>query len=728
MFVPESIRSSRSAAVLTLVVAATLPMSPLDARAQHPPVLEGHVVDRASGAPVAGAHVRSEAGGRGTVTDAAGLFTLKGIHPGSQTIRVEAVGYWTQRTLVEARNGQVDPLNFALEPDPLVLAGMEAEGASRPGAMVLDREDLNAKGPSDLAGALQDLPGVVVTRQGGPGSPAAVSLRGSASNQVLVLLDGVPVNSPLTGGADLSAISLDGVERVTVLQGVQSARYGPRALGGVILVEGRVPVGHEARGRAFAGSWGSAAVTAAIGGSRAQSGGAEYSGRLGTEWRTTQGDFRYAVPDVRGGGEAARVNADARTLSLNGSASVRSGSRALTLIADLMDLERGMPGPVVAPSATSRQGQRRATLGATVGGGESVGWEVGVDAQRQSARFKDPSPPSAPPFDSQTLGRGLGARAGATKTVGHLDLEAGFEARYLDVTSSVLVPNRPAAQRTGGVWTSVSGRFPLSTTWTASVTGAVRADRHTSITGTEFSPRLAGSLSDGRWTLRTAVGSGFSPPSLADQFFQEGVMVQPNPDLGPERVRGEVEVGADVRIVAGSFATVDGTLDVYRANVDGMILWFPDFRFVWSPHNVSVHRWGWDLALAVGVRPGQSRLSASVSRASVTYAGPVLDGQVAYRPEWTGLAALDSSWSGWTGGLGVRYVGSRRTVPGSQANSLDAYWLADLRFGSEWTLSEWTLAPRVTVQNLFDVPAAMLPDYPFPGRSWGLEFTLNPAF
>ncbi|NIP83031.1 MAG: TonB-dependent receptor, partial [Gemmatimonadetes bacterium] len=65
------------------------------------------------------------------------------------------------------------------------------------------------------------------------------------------------------------------------------------------------------------------------------------------------------------------------------------------------------------------------------------------------------------------------------------------------------------------------------------MTGALRADHHTALSGVETSPRLAASLSGDRWTLRASVGNGFSPPSPADQFFQAGVLVRPNPDLAP---------------------------------------------------------------------------------------------------------------------------------------------------------------------------------------------------
>ncbi|NIP83030.1 MAG: TonB-dependent receptor plug domain-containing protein, partial [Gemmatimonadetes bacterium] len=236
-------------------------------------------------------------------TDARGAFTLRGLDPGTVSLQVRAPGYRSTTLTVEARNGDVTPLRVELPPAPLAMAGLSVEAARgrSAGATVLERGQVEALGPGDLALALERVPGVVVSRQGGPDSPAAVSIRGGSTDQALVLLDGVPVNAPLTGRVDLSTITLDAVERITVLPGVQSARYGPRALSGVILVEGRSPDGGETRGAASTGSWGAKRVSVALGGASESASGRRTAGRIGGEWRETDGNYRYAVPEVRGG-------------------------------------------------------------------------------------------------------------------------------------------------------------------------------------------------------------------------------------------------------------------------------------------------------------------------------------------------------------------------------------------------------------------------------------------
>ena len=84
--------------------------------------------------------------------------------------------------------------------------------------------------------ALEDVIGLSVIQNGGPGATASVSIRGANNEHTLVLLDGVPLNDPVNPSRsyDLAHLSVVQVERVEVLRGPQSPLYGSDAMGGVI--------------------------------------------------------------------------------------------------------------------------------------------------------------------------------------------------------------------------------------------------------------------------------------------------------------------------------------------------------------------------------------------------------------------------------------------------------------------------------------------------------------
>ena len=100
-------------------------------------------------------------------------------------------------------------------------------------ASILDANDLKAAQTPKVSEVLRRLPGLSVSEGGGT---AGVSIRGANSSHTLVMLDGVPLNDPMSPAKafNFSSFSLLGVDRIEVLRGPQSVLYGSDAMGGVI--------------------------------------------------------------------------------------------------------------------------------------------------------------------------------------------------------------------------------------------------------------------------------------------------------------------------------------------------------------------------------------------------------------------------------------------------------------------------------------------------------------
>jgi vitamin B12 transporter len=110
-----------------------------------------------------------------------------------------------------------------------------------------DQQDIADSNARDVAGLLALAPGAQITRNGGPGSPAGLMLRGASSAQSLVLIDGVRVESAGLGAAQLSQLMLDQINRVEVVNGNVSALYGSNAVGGVVQIFTKDGGGHPPR-------------------------------------------------------------------------------------------------------------------------------------------------------------------------------------------------------------------------------------------------------------------------------------------------------------------------------------------------------------------------------------------------------------------------------------------------------------------------------------------------
>ncbi len=101
---------------------------------------------------------------------------------------------------------------------------------------VIDRDQIEREHKPTVVELLRAVPGISIPNQGGIGQTSRVFMRGTNSNHVLVVMDGVAVNDPADPATafDFSNLTTDNVERIEVLRGPQSTLYGSQAIGGVI--------------------------------------------------------------------------------------------------------------------------------------------------------------------------------------------------------------------------------------------------------------------------------------------------------------------------------------------------------------------------------------------------------------------------------------------------------------------------------------------------------------
>lgn len=106
-------------------------------------------------------------------------------------------------------------------------------------ASVITRADIERTQATDVAQVLRRIPGLSLTNTGGPGKNTNVSIRGSNSNHVLVLIDGVRTGSATTGDVAFQNLPIEQIERIEVVRGPRSSLYGSEAIGGVIQITTR---------------------------------------------------------------------------------------------------------------------------------------------------------------------------------------------------------------------------------------------------------------------------------------------------------------------------------------------------------------------------------------------------------------------------------------------------------------------------------------------------------
>ncbi|MFN2400360.1 MAG: TonB-dependent receptor domain-containing protein [Gemmatimonadaceae bacterium] len=244
-------------------------------------VIGGVVRDATTTIVVPGASVRVEGTDLGAVSDSSGRYRISGVPPGPQRLLARRIGYAATRLLVVVPASGTITQNVVLAESALRL--QEVTVTADPGgrargemgtASVIDREAIANQTATSLQGVLELLPGVPLTAPGldnvqqiplrnvptsssaslVSGGPSAADL---ASFGTLIILDGVPLSnnanlqttgprselqflipSSAGGGIDLRRIPAATIERVEVIRGIPSARYGDLTQG-VIVVDTR---------------------------------------------------------------------------------------------------------------------------------------------------------------------------------------------------------------------------------------------------------------------------------------------------------------------------------------------------------------------------------------------------------------------------------------------------------------------------------------------------------
>ncbi len=464
-------------------------------------------------------------------------------------------------------------------PDTIVTATRVPTPAERvPAAVtIITREEIEERGYQTLGEALVEVPGLRLAPPGGIGQqPTSAFLRGANSEQVLVLLDGVPVNdvSSPAGAFDFGQDLLFDIERIEVIRGPFSTLYGSAAIGGAInLVTRRAP-----RDRAFA-PFGEVA------------GGSNNTIRGGLGAAGTIGIFDYLVTgqsvSTRGSDATAPrffSNTGERDGYRGHFATARLGLTPLegTRVEGMLRWQQTNTGfdniPEDDPNASAENrrwfGQVRGetklfdglwTTGLRVFGSEdrrrSVNLPDLLNPGGQDALFRGTRAgldwgntlrlPAAGALTDGALG------FGATHLVEEADSDQAFTSAFGTFSQGVR-----ANQHTTAGFASLQYRLFQRLDLAAGV-------RHDDVTGVdgETTWRLGATLAlpEINARIRAAVGTAFRAPSLFQRFGISafGGFITPvgNPDLKPERSTGW-EIGADTDLALFGrprFATLSWT-------------------------------------------------------------------------------------------------------------------------------------------------------------------------
>lgn len=565
--------------------------------------------------------------------------------------------------------------------DPIVVTATRAEqplGESLAAVSVITRDDIELSGAEDLYQLLRLEAGVDVARTGGPGQQTGVFLRGTNSNHVLVLIDGMRVASAGTGAFAFETLDPAVIERVEIVRGPQAARWGSDALGGVIQIFTRKPDGASVR--VGAGSHDTRSLQAAYG----TAGDTRFG--ISAGWRDTDG-FSAQNPD----GFAYDPDDDGhenKSLGLNGGINLETGRIDWNL--------RGADGKAEYDEGLIdfRNYAGRGVWSHAPGGDWSHELSAGfaLDENENAGSF------STSLYETTRYQAGWLNRVRISESLTWL---GGIDAWNETFTDGTIDENRWNA----GAWTGLNGRSGAF-----DYQASARYD-HDELYGSAVTGQLAGGWNAGEAVrLHASLGRGFRAPTF-NQLFSPGFGGQfaGNPDLDPE-TSWSAEAGLNVRPGDGHVFRVAA----WETRIDDLIAFSgPDFMAVnIEEAEISGIETAWDWN-GETLRTGLTGTWQNAENADT-------GADLLRRAEWKGSATLDwlfgnGSWLG----VEVVHTGERPDVGGVE---LDAYTLVNLRAGFELPAN---LRLEGRVENLADQDYEPVDGYNASGRaafialSWG---------
>ena len=585
----------------------------------------------------------------------------------------------------------------------------EPQGEALASVTVLDRATIEARQATSLQELLIGEAGIEIANNGGLGKQSSLFMRGTESDHVLVLVDGIPLSSATVGSTALQYLPVSEIERIEIVRGPRSSLYGSDAVGGVIQIFTRQGSGAPSPELGYsAGSHGYQQVEGGVGG-----GSKQVSYDVSGAYQTTNGydsclGAPYVSPSQPGGGCYTNVPYDDRyrNASVSGRFAYRPADGAQVEVFAL----RASGASDFHSDYQNREYFVQQVLGAT-------GQWSPVDALRVSVRggqardqatdvavglAVNPQSPVAPSlFDTVRTSASLQAdwrlAAGQTLTAG-----GDYLLDRVDSNTDYALTSR----RDTGAFGEYDAEFGAQ-----HLTLSARHDDNQQFGGKDTGGAAWGYRFAGDLRFSASYATAFKAPTFNELYYP----YYGTPTLKPETSHS-VELGLDQGTGWGLWS-----LHAYQTRITDLIETDPN---TFTAQNI-------DRALIRGAEfQAQRRFDGWTAGLTGTWTDPRNQSAAPYegnllprRAEYSGRLELTRQWSAGTAGARVN-VSGRRYDDLANTQPLGGYTTIDLL--ATWQISR-ALALEGKVANLNGRRYETALYYPQDGRNWLATLRYTPG-
>lgn len=559
---------------------------------------------------------------------------------------------------------------------------------------VFTEQDIKNSGARSISALLSSVAGLKVASNGGRGQQSSLFLRGTNSNHVLVLIDGVKIGSSTSGTVDYEAIPLAQVERVEIVKGPRSSLYGSEAVGGIVQIFTKKGTDDTKLGFSVTAGTDDTVITTA----NVRGAAGDFSYALGVSGEKTSGYNVYTDET-----DSRRYNNDSDGYEeLSGSLNLGyqlSSSTELSAFLLQSEGESEFDGDPDNAEKTKR------VVGFDAGTALGEQWYL----ELKLGQYED----TLDNFKGDIASGGSIDNTRQTVQLvndlvlnSEFSLIAGMDYEREDVESTNAYSateretNAGYAQvlfNDGAHTAELSARYDNNELFEDAKTGSIGY----------------GYQVDDNLRVTASFGTAFKAPSFNDLYWPANAWGAGNPNLLPEKSR-TTEVG-----VRYNHDDIEWSLAAYNTVVKNLIDWAPNptptFPFRWTPSNVAeADIRGLDISVDKQIN-GQisAGLEFAVVNAFDRSGGPNDGNRLGRRPKTQSTLNVSYTDQSWTHAADFIVAGSAYDTE-ANTTKLDSYRLVNLRSAYAVT-SDWSIG--ASVENLFDSVYQTADSYAEPGRT-----------
>jgi len=567
---------------------------------------------------------------------------------------------------------------------------------------VITSTEIKTLGARNMGDVLNYTYGTSSRTTGYLGSQVSGSIRGSTYQQMLILIDGQRINSPLLGGYDLGDLPVNNVEKVEIVRGPASALYGADAVGGVINIITKKAETNDK-------------YSLNISSKLSEKGANDLQ-------LTTAGvadSLNYSFSAGQDFSPGYRDNSDYMSQKYSGDVSRRFSEQFnLRLGYDQYNDKKGVPGPLSSPSPFARQEDNDQHLRLLSETKVNDNWSIKFNSSfSQSDMIFDDTDPIFGYYAKHNSISNLYEFQNELKLGEHDLFNIGAEYRNDQGRSTAsgthLVYNKAVFIQDQHYFTP-----------DLSLLLSNRYDSH-SIYGDTSSPRVGMNYRlDSNSSVWASYGEAFRAPTLNDLFWYDPVWnMMGNPSLKPESSKNS-EMGLTLKLDDKT----ELNASCFISKVTNYIDWAPNSYGTYEVQNVyDASISGYELGLNYYV---MQELKCFVNYTAMNARDGTTREDLLYKPGTqynTGLEYNDGN--DHSAGILIRHVGQRDytyfdTVSFTTKRwKLDAYTVVSVNFNFRMSTQ---MVLTMGAENFFNEDYQDTYDYPMPGRiyTFGLQYDL----